>query len=254
MAMRRLVIWIDILGLNGQPRLSALGVAIAYVCVAAAQSADWRAASVMVGAAVVVVAMAETMASLAAHAVRTVSGAEALAVAATWAVIATVYATMLPALDFRWGLGIDAHASNDVAVLWAIAVNALGKWALWCWTETAKAGEASRALATAAFLGITLAGTISPGATIEWQGPRQIEAFLASVTPQGSPAGTVTTTLRRHGIECETHASAMPGTTWCHAALAEYRLVFHTTVQAAFFFDDRGRLRDIDVVKDVDAP
>jgi hypothetical protein len=208
----------------------------------------------MVGAAVAVAAMAETAASLAAHAVRTVNGAEAMAVATTWAVIATFYATMLPALDFRWGLGIDAHASNYVAVLWAIAVNAFGKWALLCWTHRARAGESSRVLATGAVLATMLAGTITPGATTQWDGPRPIEAFLAKVTPPGSSAATVTATLRRHGIECETHASAMPGTTWCDAEFARYRLVFHTSVRAAFFFDDRGRLRGIDVAKEVDAP
>jgi len=253
MAMRRLAVWIDILGLNGKPRLSALGVAIAYVSVAVAQSAEWSSAAVMVGAAVAVVAIAETVASLAAHAIRTVGGTEVLAGAVTLAVIATFYATMLPALDFRWALGIDAHASNYVAVGWTVAVNALGKWALWCWTGTRKAGEFRGALATVAVLTITLAGMASPGATTQWDGPRRIEAFLERVTPPGSSAVAVKATLRRHGIECEEGAWVMPGTTWCDAEFGRYRLVFHTSVQAEFFFDDRGRLRDINVVKSVDA-
>ena len=139
--MRHLTGWADILGLGGQPRLSALGVAIAYVCVAAAQTVEWNSAAVMVGAAIAVLAGTETVASLAAHAVRTAGGTEAAAGAATLAVIATFYATLLPTLDFRWALGIDAHASDHVAVGWAIAVNVFGKLALWCRTRTRKAAS-----------------------------------------------------------------------------------------------------------------
>ncbi|MEO5821511.1 MAG: hypothetical protein ABIT71_13480 [Vicinamibacteraceae bacterium] len=167
--------------------------------------------------------------------------------------IAAFYATMLPALDFRWALGIDAHASNYVAVVWAIAVNGLGKWALWCWTGTRKAGDFRNALATGAVLAMMLAGAISPGATVQWDGPRSIEALLARVTPPGSSAASVKGTLRTRGIECEENPSGVPGMTECGGRFGRYRLVFETSIRADFYFDDTGRLTEIRVLKDVDS-
>jgi hypothetical protein len=107
-------------------------------------------------------------------------------------------------------------------------------------------------------------GLLVKGGAVQWGQPQSIEAFLAELTPLGSSRIAVQQTLESYGVRSDytpVHVSAgstyppaaLGGDGWQRALVSEYRFILVTSVEAYFYFDGSGRLREIKVRKTVDS-
>lgn len=98
-----------------------------------------------------------------------------------------------------------------------------------------------------------------------YQDPDRIEAHLLAETPLGTSEEAVFARLKANGVEptpvwrgeVRPNTSFPPttvaGSSFAHVAIAEYRIIFTTTVEAFYVFDADRRLVDIAVRKTTDA-
>jgi hypothetical protein len=244
----------------GWRSVSALAVSAALL-VAVVLQAD-GAAGPLLGTAAIVGCVAEGVGCLAAGLVRRRKRS-----VATWlvwlVVVVCVYWTLLPPLDLRWSLGVAGNPSALVTALWASGIHALCRYSL---DQTAHPRERP-SLGIAALAGavaLAVCGAVATGSVVQWAAPPTIELFLLSRTPLGSPQSTVRASLSGVGLASRVGGSrAYPGNqyppaevggaTWERALVGEHRLVFATSVEAYFYFDDAGRLAEIRVRKTVDS-
>jgi hypothetical protein len=127
-------------------------------------------------------------------------------------------------------------------------------------------GPSRRQLAGALVAGLLLVGVSSvlwPELTVFWRSPDRVEAYLLTKTPLGTPEAGVTAWLRTRGREeVPRKVSIRPnsdypvtrtgGAAFIHTVVAEYRLIFWTSVEAFYTFDASGRLVDLRVRATVD--
>ena len=98
-----------------------------------------------------------------------------------------------------------------------------------------------------------------------YRSPAQIEDHLLADTPLGSSEDKVIAHLRRSGAEFEDPwrgqldpntsypPNTLPGDSYIRAVVAEYRVVFTTSVEAFYIFDANRHLVEVAVRKSTDA-
>ena len=99
---------------------------------------------------------------------------------------------------------------------------------------------------------------------IWWQSPQEIRGRLLREIPTTSTEDQVlrwlknkgiTASIRRHHVEAGDHpVSTTRGEAWTEAVLDRHGIIFATSVEVYFIFDEQRRLVDIGVRKTTDAP
>ena len=103
-----------------------------------------------------------------------------------------------------------------------------------------------------------------PSRFVYWRSEDHIESFLRTQTPLGSSQSDVLDWLRRNGTPASIAVGVIPpgssypptqigGASFTHQAVAHYRILFATDVEAFYIFDATGSLVDLRVRTTVDA-
>jgi hypothetical protein len=98
-----------------------------------------------------------------------------------------------------------------------------------------------------------------------YQSEDRIKAHLLAETPVGTSEASVVSRLRANGVEpgeiwrgpvppnTGYPPSTVPGHSFLHVVVGEYRIVFTTSIEAFYIFDAERRLAEITVRKTTDA-
>jgi hypothetical protein len=245
----------------GWRSLSALAVSAVLLVVVVLQADS--AAGPLVGTAAAVGCVAEAAGFLATILARRLLKRSASSLVVWLVVVVWIYWAFLPPLDLRWSLGIGGDGSALVTALWALGIHALCRYSV----DQLAVESRRRSLGVAASAGVValaICGAAARGAVVQWAAPSTIERFLVARTPLGSAQSTVRASLHAVGIASRPGGSrAYPGhqyppatvggAAWERALVGEHRLIFVTSVEAYYHFDDAGQLAEIRVRKTVDS-